>query len=275
MNTKKKLQVVAISFKILPLYLLLLLIISCSDAIKKTETMGQFDSVITKSFNNKSDTSIFYTTKNTVVLTAEDLDTLIYSKQKFNAIVANFPELYFEDVQAPDITYATSGLNAEYKDRDGKIELINFAGEAGQDEYYRLYAYFLKQHIPEKYNDRRQKLIAIYRAINSIFAELHVGGTYFGHQYIRILAYTEYSLDWYTKREDFFTKAYKIDKQKQIYISELKQLIKDENAIDTTTFPEDKAERNKRITESVKELENLISDCFYLKRAQAFQYNYY
>lgn len=275
MNTKKKLQVVAVSFKIFPLYLLLLLLIGCSDAIKKIEDIHPIDSVAAKTVNNKSDTSIFYTTKDTVVLTAENLDTLNYSKQEFNAIVANFPELYFEDVQAPDITYAISSLNAEYKDQNGNTKRISFASEAGQDEYYRLYAYFLKQRSAEKYNDRRQKLITIYCAINSIFAQLHVGGTYFGHQYIRILAHAEYSIDCYTKREDFFTKTYKIDKQKQIYINSLKQIIKDEMIIEKGTLSENTTEHNKSITESIKKLDSLITDNFYLKRAQVFQYNYY
>jgi hypothetical protein len=104
---------------------------------------------------------------------------------------------------------------------------------AGQDEYYVLYAHFLKQRNGiDEFAERRKKLIAIYKNINSLFQHFEHGGTYFGHQSLRTLGYAEYSVYLYKHFEDYFSKAYGIAKQKDIYIKSLRQLIDDESSVD-------------------------------------------
>ena len=52
-------------------------------------------------------------------------------------------------------------------------------------------------------------------------------------------------------------------------------MIEDESKIDFNTLGEDKIERNKKLNEFVNELDRLITDIFYLRRAQEFQYRHY
>ncbi len=228
---------------------------------------------------NKKDLSIdssLYTNKDSVVITTENLDTLIYSKKMFNDIVTYFPELYNDRIENPDISYFKSGIYKEIIDSSGNDKSISFGSEAGQDEYYILYAYFLKKKTGEKkFLIRRKTLIKIYNDINDIFGDLQNGGTYFGHQYSRIPSYAEYSINWYSKDQDFFTKSYDITKQKEIYIESLQQLINDEMGINKNESIQALNEPKKELFKIVADLKKMITDDFYLKRAQEFQYSHY
>ena len=77
------------------------------------------------------------------------------------------------------------------------------------------------------------------------------------------------------KSKDDFNKSYAITKQKELYIKSLRQLIKDESTIDFITLGKDKEIRNKELNEIVDKLEELITDNFYLRRAQEFQHSHY
>lgn len=70
-------------------------------------------------------------------------------------------------------------------------------------------------------------------------------------------------------------KTYDISKQKELYIQSLRQLINDESEIDYETLGQEKAERTKKLNEIVSEVDRLITDNFYLRRAQEFQYTNY
>jgi len=93
-----------------------------------------------------------------------------------------------------------------------------FGSEVGQDDYYALYAYFLKQRNGvNEFVKQRQRLIDIYSNINSLFAYFEYGGTYFGHQSRRILGYAEYSIYLLPKTKDNISKTHDITKQKEFY----------------------------------------------------------
>ncbi len=219
--------------------------------------------------------SKYYTTKDTVKITTLNLDTLVFSGAEFNQIIDSLPSLYQEFVVDPDINYNSRTTTKAFLNKDGDI-YMSFNSEVGQDSYYILYAYFLKQKTGEqKYSTRRTKLTQIYNTINRIFSRLNNGGTYFGHQYRRIIGYTEYSIYWYSQREDFFSKKYNIKTQKEIYLNSIRQLIKDELPDDGDTTGIDRTKKEKELNEMVDTLSTLIDDAFYLKRAQAFQYSYY
>ncbi|CAD0007029.1 hypothetical protein FLACHUCJ7_03104 [Flavobacterium chungangense] len=111
--------------------------------------------------------------------------------------------------------------------------------------------------------------------INSLFGHFQYGGTYFGHQKMRILGYAEYSIYLLPKENNEIEKTYDITKQKELYIKSLRQLIKDESEIDFETLGQEKIERNKKLNEIVDKLNTLISDNFYLRRAQDFHYGHY
>jgi len=224
-------------------------------------TKNQSDFVST---TQKSDNSKYYATTDTIEISTETVGTLKYGKEEFNQIVNNHPELFTNYSEEPDIKYYCNGDNKE------------FSSEVGKDEYYVLYAYFLKQKNGiDKYAKHREKIIAIYTNINSLFQRFQYGGTYFGHQYARILGYAEYSVYLYSERIDKFEKTYDITKQKELYIKSLRQLIDDESKIDYETLGKEKTERNKELNKIVDDINNLITDIFYLRRTQEFHYGYY
>lgn len=243
---------------------LLLLIIGISSC---TNPSKQADKTIvpeTKKVLASTDYSKYYTQEDTLSIVTELGDTLKYAKADFNSIVDKHAEFFDKYPINPDQAY--------FNDNDKE----EFGSEVGQDNYYVLYAYFLKQRNGvEEFAQQRQKLIVIYSNINSLFGHFEYGGTYFGHQYSRILGYAEYSIYLLPKTEARISKTYDITKQKKLYIQSLRQLIKDENEIDFNTMGKDARERMKELHKIVDELDDLITDNFYLRRAQEFHYGHY
>lgn len=236
-------------------------LLSCNNQPKPVDN----SSAVSKETNTlNADNSRYYTQQDTILIATETGDTLKYAKDDFNNIVNKHPEFFEEYPYNPDQTY--------FNDNDKE----EFASEIGQDNYYVLYAYFLKQKNGiEEFAQQRQKLIAIYININALFGNFEYGGTYFGHQSSRILAYAEYSIYLLPKSKDEIAKTYDITKQKELYIQSLRQLIEDESTIDVEILGQEKIARNNFLHSLVDELDSLITDNFYLRRAQEFHYGHY
>ena len=210
------------------------------------------------------DNSEYKTTLDTLLIATEIGDTLKYTQAEFNEIVDKHLEFFQEFADSPDQLYFNNNNKEE------------FGSEVGQDDYYALYAYFLKQKNGiDKYAQERKKLIKIYSDINSLFGHLQYGGTYFGHQRIRILGYAEYSVYLLPKDKKEIEKTYDLTMQKKLYIRSLRQLIKDESKIDFETLGKEKKERTIQLNRIVDNLNRLITDLFYLRRAQEFHYCHY
>ncbi len=235
--------------------------LSCNNQPNKVEIENVAEiETQTNKFNN----SKYYTNQDTIFIATEIGDTLKYAKNDFNNIVDKHTEFFEEYPKNPDQAY--------FNDNDKE----EFGSEVGQDNYYVLYAYFLKQKNGLKeFAQQRQKLIDIYSNINSLFGHFEYGGTYFGHQSSRILGYAEYSIYLLPKNNENISKTYDITKQKELYIKSLRQLIEDENKIDFNTLGQEKIERTNKLNKIVDELDKLITDNFYLRRAQEFQYDHY
>ncbi|WP_462252533.1 hypothetical protein [Ferruginibacter sp.] len=218
----------------------------------------------------------YHTDKDTVYIYTQSKDTLKYSKEEFNDIVDNFPELTTLHTKYPDTAY-NSKIWVDFIDSSGEKNHLTFGSETGQDEYYILYAYFLNQKNGiAKYSIRRKKLLEIYTTLNSLFGALNYGGTYFGHQYSRIEGYAEFSIYWFRHYEDYFDRPYDITKQKEFYIAGLRQLITNEVKIDNYVNSEnEKEERRKDLFKLVDNLNKEITDNFYLRMAQSFQSDHY
>lgn len=247
------------------LYISLLLTLGCKRQTNQSDKTKLIDKANNITSFNKIDKSKYYTTKDTLIITTETADTLVYSKSEFNEIIDTHPELLnIEYVQNPDLIYYCSG------DRE------KFESEVGQDSYYILYAYLLKQkNGVEKYAECRRRLIDLYSNINSLYGHFQYGGTYFGHQSSRILGYAEFSVHLFIVNEKDISKTYDIVKEKALYISSLRQIIIDESSIDFNTLGKEKTERNNELNKIVNNIDKLITNNFYLKRAQAFQYDKY
>ncbi|MCB9262867.1 MAG: hypothetical protein H6607_10875 [Flavobacteriales bacterium] len=226
-----------------------------------SDKMVQIDSALT---TKKAHYSKYHISMDTLFFATETGQTVKYEKDDFNYIVDNHPELFIENPDEPDQSFYCNSGNGE------------FGSEAGQDNYYILYAYLLKQKNGIDNNQKmRKKLIDIYANINTLFSRFQHGGTYFGHQYARIEGYAEYSVYIYLQSKDHIEKTYNITKQKEFYIKSLRQLIDDESKIDHATFGNDKIALSKELNKIVDNLNNLITDNFYLRRAQEFQYRHY
>lgn len=121
--------------------------------------------------------------------------TIAFEKEEFNRIVDAHPELYTDFPKDPDITY------------NNILDKGNFESEVGKDDYYVLYTYFLRQSNGiEEYHIIRKKLNDIFQHINELFRGIQLGGTFFGHQYLRIMAYAEYAVYLYSVKGDNFEK---------------------------------------------------------------------
>ncbi len=211
------------------------------------------------------ETVIDGTDEDSIVISTYYLDTIKYSKKSLDTIKSNHPEFTEDYFRNPDDIYFCKGEGG------------GFSSEVGRDEYYLLYAHFLREkNGKKKYEERRKKLIDIYLNINSLFARFQYGGTYFGHQIPRILGYAEYSISIYKYEEEFpREKSYDITLQKTLYIQSLRQLVRDENSIDFNTLGSKKIERLKELNTAVDEIDAAITDIFYLRRAQEFHYSKY
>jgi len=267
-------------------YVSIFLFLSCNNNVTQKENVKRHDSVTAKTVIRDSaillpklkiDRTKYHTTKDTVYIYSQTKDTLRYSKNEFNDIVDNFPELYESPVRNPDTTYSISMVWVDLVDSLRNRNHLTFGSEAGQDEYYILYAYFLKhKNGIAKYSVRRKKLLEIYNTLNDLFGMLNYGGTYYGHQYSRIEGYAEFSVYWFRHYEDWFDRPYDITKQRKFYIAGLKQLILNEEKIDNiTTGKKEKAERRKELFDNADKLNKLITDNFYLRMAQSFQSDNY
>lgn len=248
------------SMHIIYLLLITLVLSSCDTLTKQTHSKPFTDS---STALKKNDHSKYYTKSDTVLIIIEAGDTVRYAKSDFNTIVNTHAEFFEEYPDNPDQTYANRPA-------------ATFLSEAAKDDYYLLYAYFLQQRNGvTAFFLERQKLIDIFSNINNLFRNFQYGGTYFVHQSRRILGYAEYSVYLIPKTQEGINKTYDITKQKELYIKSLRQLINDESNIDYITLGPERISRKQKLNTLVDSLDRLITDNFYLRRAQAFQYKHY
>lgn len=243
------------------LCILILMSLGCSNQAKQVNNASTTDS--TNKVFSKNDNSKYYTTKDCIQI-SNDRDTVTYTKEAFNQLIDEHPEFFNTVPEHPDLLYYSVG--------DGR----QFGSELGQDEYYSLYAYFLRQrNNDKKYTELRNKITGIYRNINFLFNHFQHGGPHFWHQNARISGYVEYTIYQYSKNPDGFGKTYNISRQKEMYVQSLRQLVADESSIDFETTRSEKPARINLANKIVDSLDSLITDNFYLRKAQAFHYDHY
>lgn len=207
--------------------------------------------------------AISRSTDSLIVLHFQTNDSLVYSWENFDNILSNHPEFLFEEAFDPTLSY--------HLQHD-----VEFTSEAGQDNYCMLYSYFLMQvNGEQKYTTQRKRLFQLFSKINELFALIEQGGSYFGHQHKRLLAEVEYSIYLMPKDKSGLRKTYAINKQKQLYIQGLRQLVTDETANNGGIEPQRKLNQIKRLNAIIDDINQLIADNFALRRAQHFQSNYY
>jgi hypothetical protein len=240
------------------LFVFLFIIISCNNEYKPS----RIENITLGDTPLKSDLAGFYTISDTVYLHTEIGEILIYPKAEYNRLIDHHPEFFSEFPYSPDLAWFSCNNKKE------------FNSEFGIDTYYALYAHFLKQRNGEEaFAQQRKKLIEIYTTINTLFANFKRGGSFFAHQKMRILGYAEYSI--YLLKKSSPENTYDIRKQKDLYLQSLRQQVADEVSAFSDTAGAVKAERIRELNQLVDVLDGLITDSFYLRRAQEFHYTHY
>jgi len=214
--------------------------------------------------------------KDSINISADPEMPIFYKTADLKDFIKHRPELIDEYFHAPEIEYAKIRLSAEELEKNGGVD-YSFNSEVGQDDYYSLYAFLLRLSNGDKpFVTQRAKLIKLYGDINAIFEKLMGGGTYFGHQETRILGDAEYAVSLYPKnKDDYYVKTYNIAAQKQLYIKALQQRIDDEIAANNDIPEKDKPATKVNLYKTVSDIDGLITEYFYLKMAQQFQYTKY
>ncbi len=259
----------------IPFCIVSLIIMGCNSQ-SKTEASNHTDTSVIKN-QSLVDKYQLYAKADSIIISSNHFDTLKYSKEEFNQIIDNFPSLYLSIPVSPDISYAQSGYFKDVIESDSNKKYLSFGSELGRDTYYILYSYFLRQQHKDSHLDTvRETLINIYQTLNEVFGYLYHGGTYFGHQYNRINGYAEYGVYEYKSFSDIHNRLEDISKLKQLYLASLKEIIHNEIEVDNENPTEKgKFERKYELLKYVTILDTLITNNFYLKKAQQFQYSYY
>jgi len=202
-------------------------------------------------------------------------DTIRFSRKRLNLAYKLIPEFSDEIVKSPDDAYSSRPKPLIAKNDEEK-DFLNFGCEVCQDDYMLMYAYFLKQKNLGNGAERDRKFfISIYRLINSIYSELRRGGAFFGHQYYRIYAYAEYSVYLQTYYGKDYENSYSVLPQKAFFIGSLKQLIDEDEKYNMDVNKSEKQSRKVSLFKKVNQLNSLITNHFYLKEAQKFNYSQY
>ena len=193
------------------LFLLILIMsfFSCRHSVKNKieKVIDSTIEPIAEEAINKSITS----PNDSMFIIPETGDTLFYSKEDFAALKKSILSSYGL-VVSPDMLFLKDEV-FKYTDSAGKIKTISFSCEVCKDDFFETYAYVLRSKDGIiKYKNERKKLIEMFRLINEIYNNLTGGGTYYGHQYRRILGYAEYSIYKYTYGD--YNKSYNISDQK-------------------------------------------------------------
>jgi hypothetical protein len=224
----------------------------------------------TYNFSESVDSSLFAKT-DSVLIEFPDFDSVAYTRGEFNNIVVHFPELYSSLIYDPDIVYYGSVFSGKISTVDG------FNSEAGQDQFYRLYAFFLRNRdTGQALAGTRDTLVRVFEEINGIFGQLNHGGTFFGHQSYRILGYSEYGVHLISQNMEESKKGYSITAQKTNFINQFTQQIVDEIGVDNLLLGKhEKEDRMQEMLKSVRKINGWISNYFYLKEARQFMYEYY
>jgi len=242
---------------------LIVILSACTNHSAQTGQKSAVD-IKSDSSNTGADRSKYHVANDVTIVVNELPDTLRYTKADFNKLIDTHPEFFNDITENPDLSYQCM---ADYG---------RFGSEAGRDEYYILYAYFLKQtNGGEKYAACRSRMIDIYSNINSLYAAIQYGGTYFGHQFSRIIGYAEYAVSLYKDFGQHPEKKYDISRQKELYIKSLRQLVADEISMDPERTEQEKIQSSKELNALVDNIDKDITDIFYLRRAQEFQYRHY
>lgn len=188
-------------------------------------------------------------------------------KDDFNDVVSKHPEFFIEFPTDPEKTYV--------KNSDEQ-----FMSEAGQDDYYLYYAYFLRNtnevyKIDDDFKHQRNKVMIIYTRLKRMFSLLDGGGSGYMHLYRRTFGEAEYTVYLYALTRKDITVTYNISKQKDLFMQTLQQVVTDRLESTFDIHESEKPDLKEEFFALINEIDFQITDSFYLTQAQQFYYNNY
>jgi hypothetical protein len=141
-----------------------------------------------------------------------------YKKSKLENYFNIYPELNLSNVLPPEELYGI--CEDKYY---SKIE-FPFSSEAGEDNFYLIYASVLeKRNGVENYARERENIIRIYQDLNDIDVLLAGGGSYYGHMESRIYGIAEYDLYKVINNIDLIDSSFDFSQAKVNYLKKIKK----------------------------------------------------
>ncbi len=215
--------------------------------------------------------------KQKVIFYKDDYYSVIYSLDDIHKMDILFPILKSDKPINPDDSYTQSGTWKDYMDQNEEKQTFSFGSEDGQDNFFLVYAYYLrKKNGDAKFKSTREKLIAIYHTLNSIYDEIEYGGTFFGHQYSRIYGYAEYSVYQLTQNQKPYVRESNFNLQKDKFFKSLQNYItkKECDNVENKMDKKQAQERKTEFKQKIDSLKLLTSNYYFLYQLQHFDKHY-
>ena len=133
------------------LVLLSLMVFGCKQQAQKNESPQIAAGVVDTNFI-KYEHKLDSIGKDSINISADPEMPIFYKTSELKDFIRHRPELISEYTEEPSIGYARKGLSPdELDERAGQTGPdYSFSSEVGQDDYYGLYAYFLRLRIGDK-----------------------------------------------------------------------------------------------------------------------------
>lgn len=210
--------------------------------------------------HSKVDNSIYYTQQDSVVIETKH-EYMVFSRKSFNEIVDKHPEFFLDEVVDPKTSlYQLSK------------ELYS---ELGGDQYFSVYAYFLRKRYDFKaYEEEQEKLRRIYYNLLDFGSFISGGGTYYTHEKGRLTGYVEYDT-YLLSIEGKSSDEANFEEQKKAHMNYLKDAVKRgrKNEFGRGDLFENEAEIDAfeaRLFRILDTVDKEITNKFYLEKAKQF-----
>jgi len=249
------------------IFLLILIIgLSCQERVVKNKAsertlknLSENESISKNDTTNLDDTTLIF----------NDVDTIWISKTDLHLIESEFPEITSQfQILHPDIAYLKSIKDID-SNQKGNFFNENFSSLAGQDYYYAIYTYFLKnENRFIKYQNERNTLKNLFLLLNDFMSIKAGGGSYYAHRSARIQAYVEFEVLKLYSTSHFLNQ---LDlKKKKDFIQMLKIKEKDDEGIDYVFVGLTKQEIQEELEKIISNIDKLITNDFYLNKCLDF-----
>lgn len=199
-----------------------------------------------------------------ITVPSNDGDTYKYSAIEFDEIKTKNPVFFSKTTKNPEATY---NENADFE---------KFGSEAGIDEYYTLYAYFLRQKNGEENTTQiRENLSQIFESIHLVYGVMNGGGIFFGHQAKRSLAYVEYEISLVSVEPNEYTKVKINQEKKNLFLQALKEMIKVNIGSSKLGNERMRNKMSQLLLDEIAKIDAVLISDYYLEIAEEIQHQFY